>query len=457
MVNMTTTPPPDQAATPATRPDQPYPELSNRAIFWSAVVLLVLGVGLAVWLLLAFGDGKHTDKLDAIKTAGTIVVGTGGAAALWLTARRQRSNEIALNQKRIDQQVADRAFTLQQQVADHNRAVSEQNRIHQERVAAATEADAEARRITELYTKAVEQLGSDKAPVRLGGLYALERLAQDNPAQRQTIVNVLCAYLRMPYTPLNDPAPSKSAPAPISAEFEQNIQERQVRLAAQHILATHLRRDAGHDKIPDTLWPNIDVDLADATLIDINFKECVFRKTSWERAIFTGSCRFDGATFLREATFEAATFLSEVRFTKTTFNEDANFINTSFLGESVFSGSIFKNDAEFNKSIFTEESWFGGVMFDVGAWFPGTKFASVAHFNGAVFYGSVSFHDISLTKHILTGSSDKRVDNSCLVRTDAGNETTRTWPTDWTVVPTNDRPTRNPEGEWGHITRTSGQ
>jgi hypothetical protein len=45
--------------------------------------------------------------------------------------------------------------------------------------------DAEERRITELYTKAVEQLGSDKAAVRLGGLYALERLAQDYASHRQ--------------------------------------------------------------------------------------------------------------------------------------------------------------------------------------------------------------------------------------------------------------------------------
>lgn len=44
---------------------------------------------------------------------------------------------------------------------------TEQTMIH-------TEENARERRITELYTKAVEQLGSDKAPVRLGGLYALE-------------------------------------------------------------------------------------------------------------------------------------------------------------------------------------------------------------------------------------------------------------------------------------------
>jgi hypothetical protein len=61
--------------------------------------------------------------------------------------------------------------------------------------------DATERRVTELYTKAADQLGSDKAPVRLAGLYALERLAQDNPSQRPTIVNVICSYLQMPYTP----------------------------------------------------------------------------------------------------------------------------------------------------------------------------------------------------------------------------------------------------------------
>jgi hypothetical protein len=46
---------------------------------------------------------------------------------------------------------------------------------HQEIATDLTDRDATERRITELYTKAVEQLGNDKTPVRLGGLYALER------------------------------------------------------------------------------------------------------------------------------------------------------------------------------------------------------------------------------------------------------------------------------------------
>jgi hypothetical protein len=55
--------------------------------------------------------------------------------------------------------------------------------------------------VTDRYTRAVEQLGHEKAPVRLGALYSLEHLAQDNPEYRQTVVDVVCAYLRMPYTP----------------------------------------------------------------------------------------------------------------------------------------------------------------------------------------------------------------------------------------------------------------
>jgi hypothetical protein len=61
-----------------------------------------------------------------------------------------------------------------------------------------TDRDATERRITELYTKAADQLGSDQAPVRLAGLYALERLAHSTVEHRQTIVDVICAYLRMP-------------------------------------------------------------------------------------------------------------------------------------------------------------------------------------------------------------------------------------------------------------------
>jgi uncharacterized membrane protein (DUF485 family) len=51
--------------------------------------------------------------------------------------------------------------------------------------------------ITERYTKAIDQLDDEKAlAVRLGGLYALERIARDSRPDRVTIAEVLCAYVR---------------------------------------------------------------------------------------------------------------------------------------------------------------------------------------------------------------------------------------------------------------------
>lgn len=50
--------------------------------------------------------------------------------------------------------------------------------------------------MTNRYTEAIGQLGSDSMSIKLGGIYALERIAQDSLRDRQTILDVLCAYLR---------------------------------------------------------------------------------------------------------------------------------------------------------------------------------------------------------------------------------------------------------------------
>jgi hypothetical protein len=50
--------------------------------------------------------------------------------------------------------------------------------------------------VTDRYTKAIEQLGSDKLDVRIGGIYALERIARDSPRDHLTIMEVLAAFIR---------------------------------------------------------------------------------------------------------------------------------------------------------------------------------------------------------------------------------------------------------------------
>ena len=207
---------------------------------------------------------------------------------------------------------------------------------HQEIAIVLSDLDATERRITELYTKAVEQLGSDKAPVRFGGLYALERLAQDNPAHRQTIVNVICAYLRMPFSPT---APA-SKPEPEAAEGQKEPgtesetrtdgiggtwqQERQVRLTAQRILAEHLRDDRAKDQQStdppsSRFWNNIRLDLTGATLIDFNLVNGVMADANFHGAAFSGDASFGGATFTGDARFGGATFTGDASFSGATF------------------------------------------------------------------------------------------------------------------------------------------
>jgi hypothetical protein len=78
---------------------------------------------------------------------------------------------------------------------------------------------------TERYTAAVAQLGNPAPAVRLGGGYALARIADDSARDRPTCLKVWCAYLRMPYD-TDDPA---------------KADEREVRPTAQATLAERFR------------------------------------------------------------------------------------------------------------------------------------------------------------------------------------------------------------------------
>ncbi|MEV6898385.1 hypothetical protein [Amycolatopsis sp. NPDC051372] len=74
---------------------RPHPgrTLSNRTIALCGVLMVAIAT-VACWVLLTlYGHGTDADRarLDGIRTVGTIVVGTGGALALVLAARRQQT------------------------------------------------------------------------------------------------------------------------------------------------------------------------------------------------------------------------------------------------------------------------------------------------------------------------------------------------------------------------------
>jgi multisubunit Na+/H+ antiporter MnhB subunit len=83
-------------------PAEPGRPLSIRAIVVGGLVLGAVGAVAVSLLLYLYGGGTDKDKakLDVVRTAGTLVVGTGGAAALLLAALRQRSTELTLEHQR---------------------------------------------------------------------------------------------------------------------------------------------------------------------------------------------------------------------------------------------------------------------------------------------------------------------------------------------------------------------
>lgn len=364
----------------------------------AAAAVVIVALIVTVWLLAIAGGAKAgTDRansrLDAVRTGLAAGAGAGAAVGLMLAFRRQHHQEVATD---------------------------------------LTNRDATERRITELYTKAVEQLGNDKAPVRLGGLYALERLAQDNPAQRQTIVNVICAYLRMPFAPeapTGKPKPEAAeAPKVAAAEIETSPeapgdkwqQERQVRLTAQRILADHLRIDwfegqPAPGPVGPEFWPDMRLDLTGATLIDLNFYrvaadarfagamfigtaqfyEATFGGSSFQAAKFTQEAAFSRASFKGHADFSKAAFAGKGWFSQASFGRDADFNDASFNGDAMFYGTHFDDTAEFQPTTFSGDAMFAEATFDSSAWFSSATFAQRAAFGQATFAGDVTFQGVT--------------------------------------------------------------
>jgi Pentapeptide repeats (9 copies) len=274
--------------------------------------------------------------------------------------------------------------------------------------------DATERHITELYAAAVGQLGSDQASIRSSGLYALELLAQDNPAHRQATVNVICAYLRMPFSPVApasmlEPGAGEGRKEPdaesgtgTAGMGETWQQERRVRLTAQHILAAHLRdaRAKDHqstDSPSSPFWNDICLDLTGATLIDFNLVNGVMADADFHRAAFAGDTLFSGAAFSGDARFGGAAFNGDALFDRTTFGGDASFREAAFRGDALFDEAAFGRDAGFRRTAFGRDAGFRKVTLAGDAWFDRATFAGHASFGEATFTRDAWFDKAAFT------------------------------------------------------------
>lgn len=168
--------------------------------------------------------------------------------------------------------------------------------------------------ITERFTRAVDQLGNTSLDVRLGGIYALERLARESRDDHGAIVEILSAYIREHGRPRSQEAADADAPnerSPGASRLATDVQ------AALTVLGRPT-----FDTDPRRRWC---VDLRDAhlegaALADAHLEGAVLADAHLKGALLEGAhleganlmyAQLEGAT-LRRAHLERAQLLGAV-------------------------------------------------------------------------------------------------------------------------------------------------
>ena len=182
------------------------------------------------------------------------------------------------------------------------------------------------------YTTATEQLSSNKASIRLGGIYILVGLVEEWLADEKTIPNIkerrkegqviinnLCAYIRSPFdlaSKVKDLSKDK-APKNYEGGNQQFIkdqarlhEEKELRITILQEIKTRLNDDIitqkdRNKKILKGPWSGFNYDFSNAHF---------FYTVDFNHSYFGGLSKFFGAEFIKDANFLAATF------TKTSFS-----------------------------------------------------------------------------------------------------------------------------------------
>jgi uncharacterized protein YjbI with pentapeptide repeats len=398
--------------TPPTPVERPKPQ--RPISWWAAALVVAIVVAISAVAYAWFADPippTATDltdadlelakmRADARRNALTVAAGLGGLAALLLAFRRQRHTERQQQYHEYETQRAheqkEKEYAQREQEHAHQLADATRQFEQREQAAKTAEDDALQRRITDLRVRAVEQLGSDNPTVRIGGLHNLERLGQLHPELRQTVIDEICAYLRMPYNPpvastttVIDGGSFEPVGPPPASGADDAFQERQVRHTAQDILARHLRVEA--DVEGEEFWSHDRIDLRGAFLDNLDFSDCVLRSADFQEARFEGNAEFSGTRFASDAYFHGASFHGVADFASSRFEGRSVFIEASFLGTADFRSAKFSQIAFFHSSDYRQNAVFSRASFGGHCDFQRTRFRASARLNNIEFHGSVFF------------------------------------------------------------------
>ena len=390
--------PRDIEETNATNPIGKTEKFVSKHFVRLLVWLAVSGGALAVfgpWLLYVAGWTSETDK-DLRLHILYITGGTIAVLGLVETHRKNTTDRIKAEadiqnyqasqnyqSKTLDEQA--RQFTKniakEREKIEADKAKNEQDHIRQ------VHAERRSR-----YTTAIEQLSSDKASIRLGGVYTLVGLVdewltdektipniEERRKEGQVIINNLCAYIRSPFLlaeraeQLDKPyakdlqkdfAGDKDkfdADKRVFAQEKATLEEeRQIRQSIIKEMLEHLSKNYSKSGP----WSDLDYDFSHAHFFyPVNFNNSYFGTSivNFSRATFTQDANFFGATFAW-ASFFRATFTQDADFFGAKFTERADFIGATFTQDADFIGATFTKRADFSRAIFHSEPSFTDVL-----------------------------------------------------------------------------------------------
>ena len=394
----------------------------EKAFPWLLVSGAALGLTFMIILPIIFFQEKTGDQLKAQSDLRlALLYTTGGAiAALGLleTYRKNTNDRTKAN--------ADINAALKNQ-EHQTKVLKEQIRQFDEN--AFKERKAERR---ERYTKAVEQLGDGKAPVRMGGVYTLVGLVDEWLEEKslsdderfkegQVIINNLCAYIRSPFTLASHyDELSQDSPTPEGIYKDKKEEfyidkaildsEADVRLS---IIKEIHDRIQGPDKNTPGAWSDFEYDFSGSTFfypIDltnsyyakpINFSDSIYQS----RADFSGStyrdeAYFGGSTYQGGADFSGSTYKDVADFSRSTYQGRADFSRSTYQWAS-FSDSTYKGWAYFSDSTYKSWAYFTGSTYQWAnfsdstykswAYFSDSTYENETNFSGSIFYQETYF------------------------------------------------------------------
>ncbi|MFF9751267.1 pentapeptide repeat-containing protein [Streptomyces sp. NPDC014344] len=186
--------------------------------------------------------------------------------------------------------------------------------------------------VTDRFSRAVDQLGSDKLDVRIGGIYALWRIADHSVRDHEAVVSIMAAYLRthLPWPPQEPGVPPADASINSIRPLETRAADAQAALTCLGVL----RQD------PRPEWLNL-------SLTDLRRADC---DGLWLRGVnLDGACLEAASVFqanLSKASLIAAN-LRHAEFGTSIFHQ-ARCVETDLRGARLVKADL--QDADFSRA-----------------------------------------------------------------------------------------------------------